>query len=313
MLPEGQQGLNLLQEGRSLSGLPLAQLPVGLEQQAFRPAHLRETGGVRRSSRRPAGSDPGARLTSLRLSLSTGAARMSPRRPVASVHSSSTKAPTSRVKVPAFSFSSSSSCGSGGGQIRSGQQLMWTQWGLTSSQPAGGGQSPGPGPAPGRSFSAAARSGSGSLSGACRPPAPPPRWPERPACPSVGTETHLGLFTPLKILLGLNWGHVATTTRGALAEKGPNLGSYFVLPVSGHAVGPAPLLSEALQLQHAPGAAVGLEMGDLAQNRQRNSRRENTRRLYLLKDGVLGHLEMFWKRWKVRVISSINSVKHNKA
>lgn len=47
--------------------------------------------------------------------------------------------------------------------------------------------------------------------------------------------------------------------------------------------------------------------------RRRNSRSENTRRLYLLKDGVLGHLEMVWKRWKVGIISSINSVKQNKS
>lgn len=59
-------------------------------------------------------SNAGVTLTSLRLSFSTGTARMSPRRPVASVHSSSTKAPTSCVKVPAFSFSSSSSCRSNG-------------------------------------------------------------------------------------------------------------------------------------------------------------------------------------------------------
>lgn len=57
------------------------------------------------------------------------------------------------------------------------------------------------------------------------------------------------------------------TTWGALLLKGPNLGSCSVLPISGHAVPPPPLLSEALQLQHAPGAAVGLGIG-VFRNRQ---------------------------------------------
>lgn len=66
------------------------------------------------------------------------------------------------------------------------------------------------------------------------------------------------------------------TTRGALLQKGPNLGSYFVLPILGHAVRPPPLLSEALQLQHAPGAAAGLEMG-MFKNWQRHRNSVKTR------------------------------------
>lgn len=191
MLSEGQQGLNLLQEGRRLFGPRLPQLPVSLEQQPLRPAHLWGN-RIRRWSRSPAGANS---LTSLRLSFSTGAARMSPRRPVASVHSSSTKAPTSRVKVPAFSFSSSSSCRSNGAEAH-GSAADQQVWGLKSRPPAGGGQSPGPEPARGRCVSAAARSGSGSLSGRCRPPAPPLRCPGRPARPwqpSVGTESQAQL------------------------------------------------------------------------------------------------------------------------
>lgn len=48
-------------------------------------------------------------------------------------------------------------------------------------------------------------------------------------------------------------------------------------------------------------------------NRQRNGRSENTRRLYLLKDGELGHLEMVRKRWEVGIIFSVNSVQQKKS
>lgn len=132
-------------------------------------------------------------LTSLRLSFSADTVRMSPRRPVASAHSSSTKAPTSCVKVAVLSFSSSSSCRADRAESAADRLQPHGPTVAGLNQPAGGGQSPAPEPGRGRSVSAAARSEAGSLSGACRPPAPPLTWAETPACPSllpsVSTDT----------------------------------------------------------------------------------------------------------------------------
>lgn len=112
-----QQGVNLPQERNRRLIVVLPQLLLGLKQQALHPAHLQT------QHRRHSGeltSRVGLQLifprtiseifTSLRLSLSMGTLRTSPRQPRASVHSSSTNTDTSSDKRAAFSFSSRRSC-----------------------------------------------------------------------------------------------------------------------------------------------------------------------------------------------------------
>lgn len=64
----------------------------------------------------------------------------------------------------------------------------------------------------------------------------------------------LSAQTPLLQMGTLLFGFVCMKT----VERRPNLGSTVVLPISNHTVRPSFLLSEALQLQHPPGAAAAL-------------------------------------------------------
>lgn len=134
VLSERQQGVDLIQERRRLSLICLPQLPLSLKQQALHPAHLHtrkhtdkawseriilieyidipidsELGCLSRWNKQQAQNNR-HNLTSLRLSLLTETVRTLLRQPRASVHSSSTNAPTSCDKLPVFSLSSSSSC-----------------------------------------------------------------------------------------------------------------------------------------------------------------------------------------------------------
>lgn len=55
---------------------------------------------------------------------------------------------------------------------------------------------------------------------------------------------------------------------------------------------------------------MGLKVEITPLVKSRSSRGNSTQQLYLLKDGVLGHLEVIWERREVGIISSINSVRH---
>lgn len=129
--------------------------------------------------------------TSLRLSLWMGTRRMLPRRPRASVHSSSTNTPTSCDKLPVFSLSSSSSCKLARCVIYYRdtacshlKRKIQKHFNPNNVGPAGGGRSPGGGLVGGCWSWAAARRPAGSPAGPRTPPQRPRTPTGRPARPS---------------------------------------------------------------------------------------------------------------------------------